>query len=66
MLVRQVCGNLKSLSVTARSTLAAGAPVTLVGLYFSVSVVNGKARVFSAWTNPVSTPVLPIWFEIQT
>jgi hypothetical protein len=31
-LVRQVCGNLKFGSVTARSTLAAGAPVTERGL----------------------------------
>src|SRR3989442_6965658 len=66
MLLRQVCGNLKLRSVTARATLAAGAPVTVAGLYASGLGLNGYAVVLSAWMNPVSMPVLPIWLEIQT
>ena len=66
MLLRQVCGNLKFRSVTARSTLLAGAPVTVAGLYASGLGLNGNAVVLSNWMNPVSMPVLPIWLEIQT
>src|SRR5574341_1660376 len=65
-LLRQVCGNLKSASVIARLYAAAGAPVTVVGLYFSVSGLNGRAVVLRISSNPVCTPVLPIWFEIHT
>src|SRR6266851_3980684 len=65
-LLLHTCGNLKSALVTARSTLAAGAPVTVAGLYASGFGLNGKAVVESACLNPVSTPVLPIWLEIQT
>ena len=28
--------------------------------------LNGNAVVLSTWTKPVSTPVLPTWFEIHT
>ena len=66
MLVRHTWGNLKLGSVSASSKLDAGAPVTFVGLYRSVSGLNGRAVVFVTVSNPVSTPVLPIWFEIQT
>src|SRR2546423_2441228 len=44
-LLRHVCGNLKLRSVTARSTLVAGAPVTLVGLYASGFGLKGNALV---------------------
>ena len=43
MLVRHVCGNLKSLSVTATSALAGGCPVA-ASLYASGFGLNGKAR----------------------
>ena len=36
------------------------------GLYASGFGLNGNAVVFVAWMKPVSIPVLPIWFEIQT
>src|SRR5881628_3659403 len=45
MLLRHVCGNLKFGSVTARSTVFAGAPVTVFGLYASGLGLNGNAVV---------------------
>src|SRR5437762_10069398 len=65
MLLRQVCGNLKLLSVTATSALAGGLPEA-PGLYASGFGLNGNPAVLSAWMNPVSMPELPIWFEIHT
>ncbi len=47
MLLRHTCGNLKFGSVTARSTLAAGAPVTVAGLYLSGFGLNGRISVLS-------------------
>ena len=68
MLLRHVCGNLKFGSVTARLVLAGGSPVTrgrlvVVGVRVE-RVVGPRPGVVSV--NPVSMPVLPIWFEIQT
>src|SRR5258708_39832757 len=65
MLVLQVCGNLKLGSVSATSALVGGT-VTVLGLYLSGLGLNGKAVVLSTDVKPLSMPVLPIWFEIQT
>src|SRR6267378_5786496 len=53
-LLRQIWGNLKLGSVSASWKLAAGAPVTVAGLYASGFVLNGYAVVLSAWIKPVS------------
>src|SRR5678815_3439932 len=36
------------------------------GLYVSTLGLNGLFVTLSNWSNPVNTPVFPIWFEIQT
>jgi hypothetical protein len=67
-LERQICGKRNVGSVSASSYEAAGAPVMALagGLYASGFGLNGRLRVLSTDSKPVSTPLLPIWFEIHT
>src|SRR4029453_5404775 len=65
--VRQTWGKRYPGSVSASSYVAAGAPVGCpFGLYVSGFGLNGRDVVLLIVSKPVSTPVLPIWFEIHT
>ena len=67
MLVRQTCGNLKFVVGDVQLVAGRGRAGHVRRLVrVRIRVERPNAVVLSSWSKPVSTPVLPSWFEIQT